>query len=83
MRQTEWFDDGSGRVCKLKRSLYGLKQAPRCWNQRFVDFVKKQRQKVCTADPCLFVRQRNCKKIIVAIYVDDGLITGSDECEID
>jgi len=46
MRQPEGFDDGSGRVCKLKRRLYGLKQAPRCWNQRFVDFMKKRRKLV-------------------------------------
>ena len=29
------------------------------------------------------MRQRNGKKLIVAIYVDDGLIAGSDESEID
>jgi len=34
MRQPEGFDDGSGRVYKLKRSLYGLKQAPGRWNKR-------------------------------------------------
>ena len=33
LEQPEGFDDGSGRVCRLKRSLYGLKQAPRCWNK--------------------------------------------------
>ena len=42
MRQPEGFDDSSSRVCKFKQSLYGLKQAPRCWNQRFVDFMKKE-----------------------------------------
>jgi len=35
MQQPEGFNDGSGRVCGLKRSLYSLKQAPRCWNKRF------------------------------------------------
>jgi len=29
------------------------------------------------------VRQRNDKKLIVAIYGDEGLIVGSDESEID
>jgi hypothetical protein len=82
MRQPEGFDGGSGRVCKFKRSLYGLKQAPRRWNQRFVDFMKKQRLKLVQRTR-IFVRQRNGKKLIVAIYVDDGLIAGSDESEID
>ncbi|CAI7794228.1 unnamed protein product [Closterium sp. NIES-53] len=31
MVQPEGFDDGSGRVWKLKKALYGLKQAPRRW----------------------------------------------------
>ena len=66
MRQPEEFDDGSGRVCKLKRSLYGLKQAPSCWNQRLVDFMEKRRPKISTAGPCLFVCQRKGKKLTVA-----------------
>ncbi|CAI7875765.1 unnamed protein product [Closterium sp. NIES-54] len=31
MVQPEGFDDGSGRVLKLKKALYGLTQAPRQW----------------------------------------------------
>jgi hypothetical protein len=45
--------------------------------------MKKQRLKFSRADPCLFVRQRKGKKLIVAIYVDDSLFTWSDESEID
>jgi len=67
MRQPEGFDNGSSRLCKLKRSLYSLKQAPRHWNQLFVEFMKKQRLKVSTANPCIFVHQGNGKKLIVAI----------------
>ncbi|GJP47943.1 hypothetical protein CLOM_g7111 [Closterium sp. NIES-68] len=29
MKQPEGLDDGSGRVCRLKKAIYGLKQAPR------------------------------------------------------
>ncbi|CAI7778162.1 unnamed protein product [Closterium sp. NIES-53] len=32
MAQPERFDDGSGRVLRLKKALYGLKQAPRQWS---------------------------------------------------
>jgi len=83
MTQPEGFNDKSGRVCRLYKSLYGLKQSPRCWNQCFVDFVKKQNLKASTADPCLFVRQKDGKKLFVAIYVDDGLVAGTDEVEVE
>jgi hypothetical protein len=33
MRQPPGHKDGSGRVCRLRRSLYGLKQAPRIWGE--------------------------------------------------
>ncbi|CAI7873621.1 unnamed protein product, partial [Closterium sp. NIES-54] len=31
MLQPEGLDDGSGRVCRLKKAIYGLKQAPHAW----------------------------------------------------
>jgi hypothetical protein len=80
--QPEGFYNGSRWVCKLKRSLYGLKQVPRGWNQQFVDFMKKKRVKVSTAEPCLFVSQHYGKKLNLAIYVDDSLTAGSNESEI-
>ena len=35
------------------------------------------------ADPCLFVRKTKTSKLIVVIYVDDGLVAGTDETEIE
>jgi len=83
LEQPEGFDDGSGRVCRLKRSLYGLKQAPRCWNKRLITFMKKAGLKNSTADPCLFYRTNKGSSLYVAIYVDDGLIVGNKDEEIE
>jgi len=69
MEQLEGFEDDTERVCLLRKSLYGLKQAPRCWNERFKKFMKKAGFKN--------------KCINVAIYVDDGLVVGSDKAEIE
>ena len=81
MYQPEGYNDGSGKVCKLKRSLYGLKQAPKCWNECMHDFLIKSEFKQSDADPCLYVRQREKTKILLALYVDDGLLASSNDLE--
>jgi len=45
--------------------------------------LHEETEKVSTADPCIFVHRRNGKKLIVAIYVDNGFIAGSDKSEKD
>lgn len=79
MKQPEGFSDGTNKVCKLNRSLYGLKQAPRCWNHRFVTFLQEQGLKNSSSDPCLFYRICKNDKLIIGIYVDDGIVAGSDK----
>lgn len=83
MRQPEGYNDGSGKVCKLIRSLYGLKQAPKCWNECIHDFFIESGFIQSEADPCLYVRQRGKTKILLALYVDDGLLVSSDDVEAD
>lgn len=77
MRQPEGYEDGTDAVCELKKSLYGLKQAPRCWNQRFGRFLESKGFKVSEADPCLYTREKNEKKLILVLYVDDGLVAAT------
>ena len=74
MKKPDSYDDGTTRVCKLFKRLYGLKQSSRCWNRRLVNFMRKNNFVTSNADPCLFVRQSDTSKLIVAIYVDDELI---------
>lgn len=79
MQQPESYNDKIGRVCKLSKSLYSLKQSPRCWNKRLVSFIEKQGLIVSKADPCMFYRTCKGVKLIILIYVDDGLVAG--ECD--
>lgn len=78
MEQPSGFTDGTNRVCKLQRSLYGLKQASRCWNQKFKKFIQLFGFTACNADPCVFVSKRDDKLTLLAIHVDDGLISSDD-----
>ncbi|KRZ83588.1 Retrovirus-related Pol polyprotein from transposon TNT 1-94 [Trichinella sp. T8] len=83
VKQPEGFENGTNQVYKLNRSLYGLKQGPRCWNLRLVEFLRKQGLKQSSADPCLFARMKERSKLLVAIYVDDGIVAGSDTDEME
>lgn len=64
----------SDLVCKLNKSLYGLKQAPRCWNRRFHQFLNEYGFQRCETDRCLYMALINNIKVILVIFVDDGLI---------
>lgn len=79
MKQPEGFSDGTGRVCKLQKSLYCLKRSSRCWNLRFTQFLNKFGLKSTSADPCIFVSQKEGKRLILAIHIDDGLIAAESK----
>lgn len=83
MKQPVGFDDGSGKVCRLIKSIYGLKQASRCWNIKFKSFIEEFGFKACESDPCVFISEKNGDIVILAIHVDDGLITGNNTKVID
>jgi hypothetical protein len=69
------------RVCLLRKALYGLKQSPRAWYDTIKSFLRTQGYQECTADNSIFVNKTH--KIIVAIYVDDFIITGPDKNRIE
>jgi hypothetical protein len=81
MEQPEGFCQDPNKVCLLQRSLYGLKQSPRQWNQKFSNFLRDMNLKVSDNDNCVFYRQKSL--LIIAIYVDDGIVFGHDQEEID
>jgi hypothetical protein len=71
--------DFGGRILKLKKALYGLKQAARAWNQRLVSVLEEHGFTVSVADASLFTVNRDGKLAYLLIYVDDGLIVGTQE----
>lgn len=80
MEQPEGFQQGNNLVWRLKRSLYGLKQSPRQWNQKFSSFLKDMKLQVCEADSCIFYKKNPI--LIIAIYVDDGIIFAERKADI-
>ncbi|KAK4270798.1 hypothetical protein QN277_019568 [Acacia crassicarpa] len=74
--------DNSSKVCKLYKSLYGLKQSPRAWFGRFTRAIKSWGYKQCQADDTLFIKDRDGRRTILIVYVDDIVLTGDDEEEI-
>ena len=70
-------------VCKLEKALYGLKQSPRAWFGRFCSAMNKYGYTQSDSDHTLFYRKRHEKIAVLIIYVDDMIITGDDQDEID
>ena len=83
MAQPQGFEDGTDRVCRLRKSVYGLKQAPRCWSKRFRTFLLTNGFRESDADPCLFMSIRDGRRLFLAVYVDDGMVVGDDRKDID
>ncbi|KAM1784958.1 hypothetical protein ACFX12_037917 [Malus domestica] len=67
----------SNYVCKLQKSLYGLKQAPRAWNEKFTSFLPGLGFNASLSDPSLFVKKHPTGIVILLLYVDDIILTGS------
>ncbi|CAI7810834.1 unnamed protein product [Closterium sp. NIES-54] len=74
MAQPEGFDDGSGRVWKLKKALYGLKQAPRQWYLKLREVLEEIGFTPSSADHSLFVLGEGEQRSFMVVYVDDILI---------
>lgn len=82
MKQPQGYEDGTENVCRLLKSLYGLKQASRCWNHKFTKFLQSFDLKATTSDTCVFVSQNDNRKIVLGIFIDDGIIAATDERDI-
>ncbi|KAH9646728.1 retrovirus-related pol polyprotein from transposon RE1 [Citrus sinensis] len=64
-------------VCKLKKALYGLKQAPRAWYEKLKSSMLQWGFHTSRSDTSLFIQHTEGELVVVIIYVDDILVTGS------
>ena len=71
MQQPPHFDDGSGRVWRLRRALYGLKQAARAWHKVLRRSMGKLGFAPFKSDPAVFVRSCSQLPEFVFTHVDD------------
>ncbi|CAI7881145.1 unnamed protein product [Closterium sp. NIES-53] len=71
MMQPEGLDDGSGRVCRLKKAIYGLKQAPRAWYQKLEETLLAGGFKKSECDHSFFLLQEKEQFLMLLVYVDD------------
>nr|GEY25604.1 zinc finger, CCHC-type [Tanacetum cinerariifolium] len=72
------------KVCKLIKSLYGLKQAPKQWHQKFDDVVLSSGFHLNQSDKCVYSKfDDSGKGVIICLYVDDMLIFGTDQNQVD
>ncbi|KAH9648545.1 hypothetical protein KPL70_025633 [Citrus sinensis] len=66
------------KVLRLKKALYGLKQAPRAWNSRIDKYFQKKGFTKCPYEHALYVKEKYGDILIVCLYVDDLIFTGSN-----
>eukprot|EP00253_Pinus_taeda_P028697 PITA_28697 len=76
------FIQDASLLCKLKKSLYGLKQAPRAWYAKMDSFLLSQNFERCKSDPNVYMLRTHDSLLILVLYVDDLLITGSSASAI-
>lgn len=65
------------KVYKLNKALYSLRQAPRAWNKKLNKVLGELKFERFFKEPDLYRRQEMDHILLVAVYVDDLLVTGT------
>ena len=64
-------------VLELRKSLYGLKQAGRLWSQLLHKRLVEAGFMRCDSDMCFYWKKEDEDLVVVGVYVDDLLTTGT------
>jgi hypothetical protein len=70
-------------IVRLIRNLYGSKQAAYMWYTLLCEVLLEYGFVRSIYEPCCFIYHKNDIHIIVCVYVDDLLITGNREIEVE
>ena len=68
-----------GNVLRLKKAIYGLKQSPRAWYHKLSTTLNGKGFVKSEADHTLFTLTSQQGIVVILVYVDDIIITGSDK----
>ncbi|KAL0846891.1 hypothetical protein Bca101_020137 [Brassica carinata] len=71
-----------GNVLRLKKAIYGLKQSPRAWYRKLSTTLNGRGFRKSELDHTLFTLVGPSGIIVILVYVDDLIITGSDKAGI-
>ncbi|KAI5355814.1 hypothetical protein L3X38_008709 [Prunus dulcis] len=71
--------DKEDKVYRLKKALYGLKQAPRAWYEEINSYFTATGFQRSSSDATFYVKAAESGILIVSLYVDDIIYTGSSE----
>ena len=68
---------GENMVCKLEKAIYG-KQNSLAWFEKFSRAVSKCDFQQCHSDHSIFIRHSSANFVILAVYIDNILLTKSN-----
>ncbi|KAM2961184.1 hypothetical protein FF1_030791 [Malus domestica] len=67
------------KVYRLRKALYGLKQAPRAWYEEINSYFAKAGFHRSPSEATLYIKTSHSGILIVSLYVDDIIYTGSSK----
>ena len=70
------------KVCLLNKAIYGLKQAGRAWQNSLFNCIRSQGYQQSVKEPCLWFKIQEKSSTFIGTYVDDLIMTGSNDREI-
>lgn len=65
-------------VYKLLKALYGLHQAPRAWYARLNRYLESLGFSKCPYEQAVYTKKEGPEVLIIGVYVDDLLVTGTN-----